>query len=77
VKTAPLTAPGMEYKLMENLKDPGWKQKIQHLFRKDYFMHLQEHLRQENTTEIFPPQELVFNAFNLTPFHQVREEAAI
>ena len=42
-------------------------------FDKDYFKKLEKQLQQEykEGKEIFPPKDLVFNAFNLTPLDKV------
>ena len=67
-----LGPPSGSYNLVENLTDPGWIDKISHLFEEDYFKQLQATLTKEaKTAQIFPPQVLVFNAFNLTPFDKV------
>ena len=48
----------------------------QHLapeFEKDYFVRLTNFVRQEyQTTTVYPPGRLIFNAFNLCPFDQVK-----
>ena len=50
-----------------------WKQHLQGEFDKPYFEQLTHSVRQEYTTGIcFPPGRLIFNAFNLCPFDQVR-----
>ena len=42
-------------------------------FEKDYFKKLEKQLQQEykEGKEIFPPKDLIFNAFNLTPLDKV------
>jgi uracil-DNA glycosylase len=53
--------------------EPGWKDKLKGEFDKDYFMNLSEFVRKEyQTTRIFPPGSLIFNAFNLCPFDSVK-----
>ena len=40
---------------------------------KDYFVRLTDFVREEyRTNTIYPPGKLIFNAFNLCPFHQVK-----
>lgn len=42
-------------------------------FRKPYYKTLYEFVKQEyNTTQVFPPADDIFNAFHLTPLHQVK-----
>ena len=42
-------------------------------FEKDYFVRLTNFVRQEyQTTTVYPPGRLIFNAFNLCPFDQVK-----
>ena len=50
-----------------------WKQHLQGEFEQPYFEQLTHRVRQEYTAGIcFPPGRLIFNAFNLCPFDQVR-----
>lgn len=50
-----------------------WKQHLQGEFEQPYFEQLTHRVRQEYTDGIcFPPGRLIFNAFNLCPFDQVR-----
>lgn len=50
-----------------------WKKVLQPEFEKDYFAALTDFVRQEyHTTTIYPPGHLIFNAFNLCPFNQVK-----
>ena len=50
-----------------------WKQQLQEEFEKSYFQQLTDRVRQEyRQTTCYPPGRLVFNAFNLCPFDQVR-----
>ena len=47
--------------------EESWKQHLAPEFEKDYFV------RQEyQTTTVYPPGRLIFNAFNLCPFDQVK-----
>lgn len=51
----------------------SWKIKIQDQFNQPYFADLKEFLTEEKKNfTIFPPGSLIFNAFNLTPFDQVK-----
>ena len=53
--------------------ESGWKEKLKGEFDKDYFINLSEFVKKEyQTTRIFPPGSLIFNAFNLCPFDQVK-----
>jgi uracil-DNA glycosylase len=53
--------------------DPSWKEELLAEFNKPYFFDLKAFLveeRKKNT--VFPPGKLIFNAFNLTPFTDVK-----
>lgn len=53
--------------------EESWKQRLQAEFEKPYFEKLTDFVRNEyQQTTIFPPGRLIFNAFNLCPFHQVK-----
>lgn len=53
--------------------DPTWKETLQLEFEKDYFKELTNFVKEEYRTKtIFPPDKLIFNAFNLCPFDQVK-----
>ena len=53
--------------------ESGWKEKLKDEFDKDYFINLSEFVKKEyQTTRIFPPGSLIFNAFNLCPFDAVK-----
>ncbi|MBW6501002.1 MAG: uracil-DNA glycosylase [Bacteroidales bacterium] len=53
--------------------EDSWKQRLEEEFRKDYFVRLTEFVRNEyRTNTIFPPGSLIFNAFNLCPFDNVK-----
>lgn len=53
--------------------EPSWKEVLKEEFEKEYFKNLAEKVRQAYLSEaIFPPSQLVFNAFNLCPFDQVK-----
>ena len=53
--------------------EESWKQRLQGEFDKPYFQQLTERVRQEYTaTTCYPPGRLIFNAFNLCPFDEVK-----
>jgi len=50
-----------------------WNSKLQEEFSKEYFLNLAEFVREEYRTKtIYPPGGLIFNAFNLCPFQNVK-----
>jgi uracil-DNA glycosylase len=53
--------------------DPSWKKYLQPEFETTYFKQLTDAVRQEyKTATCYPPGQLIFNAFNLTPFDKVK-----
>ena len=53
--------------------EESWKPHLAPEFEKDYFVRLTNFVRQEyQTTTVYPPGRLIFNAFNLCPFDQVK-----
>lgn len=51
----------------------SWKKKLTDEFEKPYFKELTDFVRQEYKTQVcYPPGNLIFNAFNLCPFDQVK-----
>jgi uracil-DNA glycosylase len=53
--------------------EPGWKENLKDEFEKQYFSELKEFLLDEKSKyAVFPPGGLIFNAFSLTPFDQVK-----
>ena len=53
--------------------EESWKQHLQGEFEKPYFAGLTEKVRQEYGAGMcYPPGRLIFNAFNLCPFDQVK-----
>ena len=53
--------------------EESWKQYLQGEFEKPYFEQLTAKVRQEyKTCTCYPPGPLIFNAFNLCPFDQVK-----
>ncbi|MBA3664781.1 MAG: uracil-DNA glycosylase [Bacteroidetes bacterium] len=53
--------------------DAGWKAILSEEFKKDYFFGLRNFLDEEKKSHlVFPPEKLIFSAFNLTPFEDVK-----
>ena len=53
--------------------EPSWKEHLAPEFEKPYFAQLAAIVRQEySQTTCYPPGRLIFNAFNLCPFDQVK-----
>lgn len=53
--------------------DNSWEKMLQSEFEKDYFQKLTTYVRQEYTEHrCFPPGNLIFNAFNTTPYDKVK-----
>lgn len=53
--------------------EESWKTRLQGEFLKPYFSALTDAVRQEyRTSTCYPPGKLIFNAFNLCPFEQVK-----
>ena len=53
--------------------EESWKQRLAPEFEKDYFVRLTDFVRSEyQTTTIYPPGKLIFNAFNLCPFDKIK-----
>ena len=53
--------------------EESWKQRLAPEFEKDYFVRLTDFVRSEyQTTTIYPPGKLIFNAFNLCPFDKTK-----
>ena len=58
---------------MEVRIEPTWKSKLNQEFEKEYFLKLAEFVKSEySQNTIYPPGSLIFNAFNLCPFHKVK-----
>jgi uracil-DNA glycosylase len=50
-----------------------WKSKMSSEFEQEYFIKLTEFVKQEYSKDtIYPPGSLIFNAFNLCPFQNVK-----
>lgn len=54
--------------------EESWNQVLRQEFTKDYFLEIVARLRIERAsgTIIYPPGQLIFNAFNTTPFDEVK-----
>ncbi len=54
--------------------DPSWKEVLQDEFQQPYFAAIKQFLVQEKKAgkTIYPPGPLIFNAFNTTPFNEVK-----
>jgi uracil-DNA glycosylase len=54
--------------------DNSWKNVLKEEFTKPYFLQIVNYLRTEKMAgkTIYPPGSLIFNAFNTTPFDQVK-----
>ncbi len=53
--------------------EPSWQQRLAGEFDKPYFAELVQFVRQEYATAVcYPPGRLIFNAFQQTPFEQVK-----
>ena len=51
----------------------SWKTRLANQFNQEYFIRLTEFVRNEyRTKQIFPPAKLIFNAFDHTPFNDVK-----
>jgi uracil-DNA glycosylase len=60
---------------MRNVElEHSWKEILIDEFQKDYMQSLSNFLRDEKTKKklIYPPGKKIFNALNLTPFHDVK-----
>lgn len=52
---------------------PSWAKALQQEFEQDYFLALKQFLLEEKTQfPVYPPGPLIFNAFNQTPFEEVK-----
>ena len=54
--------------------EPSWKEVLKQEFTKPYFLQVTTHLKTERATGavIYPPGSLIFNAFEQTPFDQLK-----
>jgi uracil-DNA glycosylase len=59
---------------MEVKIEPTWKSRLHEEFEKEYFIRLTEFVKEEYKLKtIYPPGSLIFNAFNLCPFQNVKD----
>jgi uracil-DNA glycosylase len=54
--------------------EDSWKNVLEQEFTKPYFLQVATHLKTERATGavVYPPGQLIFNAFNTTPFSEVK-----
>ena len=53
--------------------EAGWKEALKEEFLSENFARVKENfLRAKAAGEVYPPNALIFNAFNLTPFNAVK-----
>ena len=54
--------------------EASWKEMLKSEFTKPYFLQVATHLKTEKLTgaTIYPPGQMIFNAFNHTPFNEVK-----
>lgn len=53
--------------------EPGWKSRLLPEFEKEYFVKLTDFIRDEySRNTIYPPGALIFNAFDICPFENVK-----
>ena len=53
--------------------EQSWHKVLDDQFQAPYFQQLKDFLVEEKKQyTVFPPGPLIFNAFNLTPFHEVK-----
>jgi len=58
---------------MEVKIEAGWKEKLREEFRNEYFDTLTQCVREEyRSRQVFPPGNMIFNAFDLCPFDKVK-----
>ncbi|WP_437919285.1 uracil-DNA glycosylase [Sphingobacterium sp. LRF_L2] len=58
---------------MSERYDQSWAAVLKPLFKQDAMQHLSAFVQEERQkTLVFPPEDLVFNAFKLTPFENVK-----
>jgi len=58
---------------MEVRIEPHWKEALKAEFDQPYFAELTEFVKAEyQSTAVYPPPKFIFNAFELTPFDQVK-----
>ncbi len=53
--------------------EKSWKEKLVKEFEKEYFQSLTAFIKEEyRTKQVFPPGNMIFNAFDLCPFDEVK-----
>lgn len=53
--------------------ESSWKNALRDEFNKEYFLNIRsKYLDAIKTSVVLPPPKLLFNAFNLVPFHKIR-----
>ncbi len=53
--------------------EASWLEVLEHEFKAEYFAELKRFLISEKQkNQVYPPSSLIFNAFNLTPFNDVK-----
>jgi len=58
---------------MKFIINNNWNELFKPQFSEKYFLELQNFIEQEYKTQtIFPPENLIFNAFNLCPFDKIK-----
>jgi len=58
---------------MAILIEESWKKQLEDEFSKDYFKNLTKFVRSEYlNSKVYPPAKLIFNAFNLCPFNNIK-----
>lgn len=59
--------------MMNLIQEPTWRQQLQSEFDQPYFQSLAQFVvHQYQTTTVYPPQRLIFSAFDACPFDQVK-----
>ncbi|XP_021373253.1 uncharacterized protein LOC110463184 [Mizuhopecten yessoensis] len=56
------------------ITEESWRRELETEFTKDYFKGIQSKLAGDyaNNTQVFPPKDRIFHAFNVTPFDEVK-----
>lgn len=59
--------------MLHNLIHNSWHKKLEHAINQPYFIELDKFVANAyKTTTVYPPQNLIFNAFELCPFENVK-----
>lgn len=66
--------PTSSVSILSYLSDPGWKTALADEFNKKYFKDILQFLETEKKSgrQVFPPENEIFNAFNYTPFENIK-----